>query len=121
MKNLLTRLSRSDAWWGRLAQFGLGLIDYQKLDSYAKTRGEHTEAAFYEGVHRLAQGDLTGARKLFTTVIESQMVGFYEYQMAQELLLLEDAQLSLLAPTAPAATASAPVAPAPKKNASARP
>jgi tetratricopeptide (TPR) repeat protein len=110
VKNLLSRLSRSDAWWGRLAQFGLGMIDYAKLDSYAKTRGEHTEAAFYEGVHRLAQGDLPGARKLFTTVMESQMVGFYEYQMAQELLMLEDAQLSMLAPVPAAPTAQAPTA-----------
>jgi tetratricopeptide (TPR) repeat protein len=110
VKNLLSRLSRSDAWWGRLAQFGLGMIDYAKLDSYAKTRGEHTEAAFYEGVHRLAQGDLPGARKLFTTVMESQMVGFYEYQMAQELLMLEDTQLSMFAPVPAAPTAQAPTA-----------
>jgi tetratricopeptide (TPR) repeat protein len=111
---LLERLARSDGWWGRLAQFGLGTITYDRLSAIASTRGEHAEADFYEGVRRLGADDLAGARQLFKKVIDSHMVGFYEYQMAQELLLLDDAQLSL-APPAPAAVSSAPVA-TPKKN-----
>jgi tetratricopeptide (TPR) repeat protein len=111
---LLERLARSDAWWGKLAQFGLGTINYEKLSAGASSRGEHTEADFYEGVRRIGANDLAGARQLFKKVIDSHMVGFYEYQMAQELLLLEDAQLVLALP-APTAVSSAPVAP-PKKN-----
>ena len=91
--HLLGRLSRSDAWWGHLSRFGAGLIDYAVLTTLAKTRGERTEADFYEGVHRIATGDLPGARILLQKVIDSMMVGFYEFQMAQDLLLLEDAQL----------------------------
>ncbi len=93
-ERLLTRMSRSDAWWGHLASFGLGQINYEKLSSLAKTRGERTEADFYEAVRRVGAGDLAGARTLLKSVIDSGMVGFYEYQMAQELLLLDDAALT---------------------------
>lgn len=95
---LLTRLARSDTWWGRLAQFGTGTIDYAQLTSFAKTRGERVEADFYEGARRLAKGELVDARALFQRVIDSRMVSFFEYQMAQELLLLEDAKLSVNPP-----------------------
>lgn len=95
---LLTRLARSEAWWGRLAQFGTGTIDHDQLTRYAVGRGEKTEAHFYEAARRLAAGDMDGARKLFEAVIETRMVSFYEYQMAQELLLLDRAgKLSLKA------------------------
>jgi tetratricopeptide (TPR) repeat protein len=123
VERLLSRLSRSDAWWGHLAQFGLGGIDYERLTGLAKSRGERTEADFYEGVRRAGVGDLAGARTLFKAVVDSQMVGFYEFQMAQELLLLDDAHLSLAPAATPAtamaggeggATAPAPLAPAAK-------
>lgn len=113
---LLNRLSRSEAWWGHLASFGLGNIDYARLSALAKTRGEHTEADFYEAVRRAGVGDLAGARALLKAVIDSHMVGFYEYQMAQELLMLDDASLSRssqLAPVPGAAPAAPQAAPAP--------
>jgi tetratricopeptide (TPR) repeat protein len=91
--HLLVRLSRSDAWWGHLSRFGVGQIDYTALTKLAKTRGERTEADFYEGVWRIGAGDLAGARTLLQKVMDSMIVGFYEFQMAQELLLLDDAQL----------------------------
>jgi tetratricopeptide (TPR) repeat protein len=105
VERLLVRLSRSDAWWGYLARFGAGLIDFAELTRLAKTRGERTEADFYEGVRRVGAGDIAGARTLLQKVLDSLMVGFYEYQMAQELLLLDDASLrrKLEKPPAPAA------------------
>jgi tetratricopeptide (TPR) repeat protein len=115
---LLVRLSRSDAWWGALSRFGAGLIDYTALTKLAKTRGERTEADFYEGVRRIGAGDLSGARTLLQKVTDSMMVGFYEFQMAQELLLLDDDKLRqkrVAAPTTPAA----PGAPAAAPNAAA--
>ncbi len=114
---LLTRLSRSDAWWGHLASFGLGTIDYAKLSSLAKTRGERTESDFYEAVRRVGVGDVAGARTLLKSVIASGMVGFYEYQMAQELLLLDDAALTQAGPLVPRPTAEITPSPetAPKK------
>lgn len=115
LDRLLGRLSRSDAWWGHLSRFGAGLIDYPALTKLAKTRGERTEADFYEGVRRIGTGDLAGARTLLQQVIDSMMVGFYEFQMAQDLLLLDDAQLRkkrIPPPTpAPVATPAAPESP----------
>lgn len=89
----LERLSQSEAWWGNLARFGAGLIDYAALSKLATSHGEHTEADFYEGARRLRMNDLKGARVMFQKVVDSHMVGFYEFQMAQELLLLDDTQL----------------------------
>ncbi|MET0344054.1 MAG: tetratricopeptide repeat protein, partial [Polyangiales bacterium] len=83
---LLGRLSRSESWWGRLAQFGVGSIDYAQLSSFAKTRGEQVEADFYEGARRLSKGELGEARALFQRVVDSKMVSFFEFQIAQELL-----------------------------------
>jgi hypothetical protein len=112
VSSLLGRLARSDAWWGHLAQFGIGTIDYARLSAAAKNRGERAEADFYEGIRRTAAGDLQGARALFKAVIDSRMVGFYEYQMAQELLLLEDAQLArTLGPASPDISAAKTDAP----------
>lgn len=98
---LLGRLARSETWWGRLAQFGIGSIDYAQLSGFAKTRGEHVEADFYEGANKLAKGQIAEARALFKRVVDSKMVSFFEFQMAQELLLLEDAKLTVTNPPKP--------------------
>ena len=109
---LLGRLSRSDAWWGQLSRFGAGIIDYTELTRLAKTRGERTEADFYEGVRRIAAGDVPGARTLLQKVVDSMMVGFYEFQMAQELIQFEDTQLRQKPPApSPVAAPAAPAAP----------
>ena len=106
---LLTRLARSDTWWGRLAQFGAGSIDHGQLTGFAKSRGEQVEADFYEGARRVSKGELTEARLLFQRVLDSRMVSFFEFQMAQELMLLDDAKLSFT-PVVP--TLNEPAAPA---------
>jgi len=121
---LLTRLARSDTWWGRLAQFGSGTIDHTQLTGFAKTRGEKVEADFYEGTRRVAKGELAEARLLFQRVLDSRMVSFFEFQMAQELMLLDDTKLSFAPivptmnePTSPAAAASPAAKPVPAKPA----
>lgn len=113
---LLTRLARSDTWWGRLAQFGAGTLDHSQLSSFAKTRGEQVEADFYEGTHRVAKGELAEARALFQKVLDSRMVSFFEFQMAQELMLLDDAKLSFVPPPPTMNTPTAPVGPALKTS-----
>ena len=47
--------------------------------------GERTEAHFYEGVRQLGS-DQAAARALFERVLQTEMVSFYEYAMAQALL-----------------------------------
>lgn len=75
-----------DSWSAQLAAFGRGQLDYAGLSGAARTRGQRAEAAFYQGARLLGAGDLAGARQLFEEVLESRMVEFYEYAMAQELL-----------------------------------
>ena len=76
----------AEGWWAKLARFGAGRLNYDALLEETTGVGERAEAYFYEGGRRLAQGDEAGARQMFAKVIETQMVNFYEYAMAQELL-----------------------------------
>ena len=77
--------AEGQGWWAKLARFGAGKLDYTKLVDEANGLGERTEANFYEGARRLAAGDKPGAREMFGKVLQSQMVNFYEFSMAQEL------------------------------------
>ena len=83
---VLREQADASGWSGRLAAFGIGDLPYGELLEAAGTEGEETEAHFYEGARRLADGDATGARQLFERVLATRMVGFYEYTMAQQLL-----------------------------------
>jgi tetratricopeptide (TPR) repeat protein len=76
----------AEGWWAKLARFGAGRLSYDALIEETSGIGERAEAYFYEGGRRLKQGDEAGARAMFAKVIETQMVNFYEYAMAQELL-----------------------------------
>lgn len=80
------RESNGESWSARLAAFGRGDLAYEALLEAASNRGEQAEAHFYEGARRLGAGDVEGARTLFRGVLETGMVSFYEYAMAQELL-----------------------------------
>ncbi|HKU42262.1 MAG TPA: tetratricopeptide repeat protein, partial [Polyangiales bacterium] len=73
-------------WWAKLARFGSGKLSYDTLLEEAEAVGERAEAYFYEGGRRLSQGDDKGARAMFSKVLDTQMVNFYEFTMAQELL-----------------------------------
>lgn len=86
-KDLLRRLEGSSSWWGKLASFGAGKLDYAGLMSVASSLGERTEAIYYEGTQRFIAGDEAGAFEQFRSVLETKMVSFYEYEMARRLLL----------------------------------
>lgn len=79
-------LAEGQGWWAKLAQFGAGKLSFEGLVAGAVTLGERTEACFYEGVRRLSTGDRAGAREMFDRVLQSQMINFYEFAMAQQLL-----------------------------------
>ena len=51
----------------------------------ADGNGESAEAHFYEGVRQL-ESDPGAAKALFERVLQTEMVSFYEYAMAQALL-----------------------------------
>ncbi|QQR91138.1 MAG: tetratricopeptide repeat protein [Myxococcales bacterium] len=86
----LNKLADNDAWWSRLASFGIGKVPYAQLLAEANGRGEQTEAHFYEGTRLLHEGKVASAKVLFKRVLSTDMVSFYEYAMAREFLTQPD-------------------------------
>jgi tetratricopeptide (TPR) repeat protein len=86
VNEVLADLAVGTDWWAKLAQYGSGKLDFDGLLAAASDVGERTEAYFYEGARRLAAGDALGAREMFELVLSSNMVNFYEFAMAQELI-----------------------------------
>jgi tetratricopeptide (TPR) repeat protein len=84
---LLRRLGESSSWWGKLASFGAGDLDYDGLLSVASSLGEETEAIYYQGTRLFIVGNPEGADVQFKRVLETNMVSFYEFEMARKLLL----------------------------------
>jgi tetratricopeptide (TPR) repeat protein len=82
----LRDMSAGTDWWASLARFGVGKLDGAQLLARATKTGERAEAYFYIGLAKLSGGDVAAARASFSKVIETRMVSFYEYAMAQELL-----------------------------------
>ncbi|RLB43911.1 MAG: hypothetical protein DRH30_02430 [Deltaproteobacteria bacterium] len=73
-------------WWGKLASFGAGDLDYAGLISVASSLGEETEALYYEGTRLFIAGDRQAASDQFQRVLDTKMVSFFEYEMARKLL-----------------------------------
>jgi tetratricopeptide (TPR) repeat protein len=86
IEEMFQDLAKGEDWWASLAQFAAGKLRFEALLSEASDVGERAEAYFYEGARRLGTGDGAGARAMFERVLESRMVNFYEYAMAQELI-----------------------------------
>lgn len=85
VSSTLEQLVNGASWSASLARFGAGQIDFQTLLTLASTRGQEAEANFYEGARLLGANDEAGARTRFAAVLATQMVGYFEYAMAQEL------------------------------------
>ncbi len=88
-RELLRSLGSSSNWWGKLASFGAGELDYAGLLSVASSLGERTEALYYEGTRLFIEGDKQGSRKQLQEVLDTNMVSFFEFEMARKLLLEE--------------------------------
>jgi tetratricopeptide (TPR) repeat protein len=85
--DLLRRLGASSSWWGKLASFGAGDLDYESLLSVASSLGEETEALYYEGSRLFIAGERKAANEQFQRVLDTKMVSFFEYEMARKLLV----------------------------------
>lgn len=83
---ILEGLAEGKAWAGKLARFALGRIKGEELLSSAENKGELAEAHFYIALAALARGDGEAYRRALRAVIETNMVSFYEYEMASALL-----------------------------------
>lgn len=82
----LSEQSSTPGWHGRLAAFAAGTLPEQQLIDAAEGPGQRCEAHFYAGTRKLAQGDTAGAARRFQEALETGMVSYFEYAMAQELL-----------------------------------
>jgi hypothetical protein len=88
VQQVLSDLAQGSDWFAKLAQFASGKLSFDQLLAAGRDIGERTEAQFYESMRRLGSGDHQGARELLQRVLQGQMVSFYEYAIAQELLAL---------------------------------
>ena len=86
VESILEELSKGGEWWAKLARFGVGKISYPQLLEEASDLGERTEAHFYEAIRLMAVGDTSKANRFLRQVLDTGMVSFYEFAMAQELL-----------------------------------
>ncbi|MCR9163523.1 MAG: tetratricopeptide repeat protein [Nannocystaceae bacterium] len=73
--------------WGRaLSQHARGSLDFDGLLEAATSRGERAEAYFYEGLQRWRTGNDQGGADMMNKVVGTQMMGFFEFDMAQSYL-----------------------------------
>jgi len=75
-----------DQWHHRLARFMAGLVPYAAMEALADTPGKKAELFFYEAQNRLAAGRVDEARRLWRQVLRTDMMAFFEYDMALHYL-----------------------------------
>jgi tetratricopeptide (TPR) repeat protein len=83
----LRERATGSGWHARLAGLGAGTATYEDTLAAATSAGERCEAHFYAGARALERGDRDAARAAFQQSIATNMVSYFEYVMAQELLL----------------------------------
>lgn len=77
---------RADYWPARLARLMLGRSRFEDVLAAARTTGERSEAYFYQGVLLEKKGQSEQARQFWKKVVDTDMMGFYEYEMALQYL-----------------------------------
>ena len=83
--NFLRKLS-ARKWYTRLSRLVLGQVSYGKLLAEASSVAEKAELHFYWGELLAAQGKKDEARAMYKKVLATEMMGFYEYEMAYQKL-----------------------------------
>ena len=73
-------------WYHTLAAWRSGKLDDAALIKAADTAGERCEAYFYLGLRAAAKGDEDSAVERFRLTLATDMLGFFEYEMARALL-----------------------------------
>jgi tetratricopeptide (TPR) repeat protein len=77
---------KGQGWSQKLASHARGEISFDGLMDSAQDRGQRAEALFYEALRRWDAGDGDAAKVMLRKVIETGMMGFFEYDMAQAYL-----------------------------------
>jgi tetratricopeptide (TPR) repeat protein len=78
-------------WYDDLARWATGRETDQVLLSRVDTPGKRAESAFYRGLRAASQGKLDDARKLWRETVGTDMMAFFEFDMAQMFLKTGDA------------------------------
>lgn len=86
------------AWGRKLARHARGELSYDALLDGARDQGERAEAFFYEGLRRWRAGDRAAGKKLLGQVVKTELMGFFEYDMAQAYLAWDDVPTEARAP-----------------------
>jgi hypothetical protein len=85
-RKVVLRPPRAAAWYTELARYATGQLDYAALLAKADTAGKRAEAYFYEAMNRLSNGKRDEAHALWSKVMETHMLSFFEYEMAARYL-----------------------------------
>jgi hypothetical protein len=85
-RKILLRPPRAAAWYTELARYSVGQIDYATLLAKADSSGKRAEAYFYEAMRRLSNGQREEAHALWSKVVETKMMSFFEFEMASRYL-----------------------------------
>ena len=75
-----------NAWHSRLARLVQGKVSYKQLLKEAKSIGSRAELFYYWADLLVARGKMEQARQMWKKVLQTEMMGFYEYRMAQHNL-----------------------------------
>ncbi len=82
----LRQQASGSGWHAQLAAIGAGTTTYEQALAAAGTPGQRCEAHFYSGARALAHGDRAAARTAFEAAVATNMVSYFEFVMAEELL-----------------------------------
>ena len=85
-RKVLLRPPRAAAWYTELARYAVGQIDYATLLAKADSTGKRAEAYFYEAMRRLSNGQREEAHALWSKVVATKMMSFFEFEMASRYL-----------------------------------
>ncbi|HND09966.1 MAG TPA: hypothetical protein PLY80_06000 [Pseudomonadota bacterium] len=73
-------------WHADLARFASGTLSDAELIRRADTPGKQAEASFYLAQAALRRGNRAQAMELWRKVVQSSMLGFFEYEMSNQYL-----------------------------------
>jgi tetratricopeptide (TPR) repeat protein len=90
-------------WYDDLARFATGRADESLLVARADSPGKKAESAFYRAMRALGKGDVEAARALWRQVLDTDMLAFFEYDMASLYLKMGTAPAEPILKSRPAA------------------
>lgn len=90
-----------DKWHAVLARWAVGKLTEKELLGRADSAGRQAEANFYLAQAALRRGELPVAESLWRKVLDSNMLGFFEYDMAATYLKRHGAPVAPTLPTTP--------------------